>query len=99
MVRCWYPTTTTGRSIGSATSARREMTPKSSRVRAAADRNGALSRPRRWRPRARYLRQLRYLMGIVTALAWLTYAGAIGAADLEAGRRKAEVCAECHGAD
>jgi cytochrome c553 len=39
------------------------------------------------------------LVGILAALAWLTSPGAGGAADPEAGRRKAEVCASCHGPD
>jgi cytochrome c553 len=39
------------------------------------------------------------LVGILAALAWLTSPGAGGTADPEAGRRKAEVCASCHGPD
>jgi cytochrome c553 len=39
------------------------------------------------------------LLGILVALAWLIGSGMGGAADLEAGRRKAEVCASCHGPD
>jgi cytochrome c553 len=37
------------------------------------------------------------LIGILAAVAWLAGRKAGGAADLEAGRGKAEVCASCHG--
>jgi cytochrome c553 len=39
------------------------------------------------------------LMGILAALVWLTSPGAEGTPDPEAGRRKATVCASCHGTD
>jgi cytochrome c553 len=45
------------------------------------------------------MRGLPRLMRILAALAWLIGPGAGGAADLEAGRRKAEVCVPCHGTD
>jgi cytochrome c553 len=39
------------------------------------------------------------LIGILAALVWLISPGAGGTADLEAARRKAEVCTPCHGSD
>jgi cytochrome c553 len=45
------------------------------------------------------IRRLSRLLGALAALAWLTVPGAGSSADLEAGRRKAEVCTSCHGAD
>jgi cytochrome c553 len=44
-------------------------------------------------------REILRLVGILAALAWLTSSATGGAVDLEAGRRKTEACASCHGED
>jgi cytochrome c553 len=43
------------------------------------------------------MRSMLHLIGILAVLAWLISSGIGGAADIEAGRRKAEVCTACHG--
>jgi cytochrome c553 len=45
------------------------------------------------------MRKLLSLMGIIGALVTMGAPAAGSAAEVEAGRRKAEVCASCHGAD
>jgi cytochrome c553 len=75
------------------------MAPQPTRTGAKGVSRVPLPQPDQRRPGVGPMRGLLRLMGILAALVWQIGPWVGSAADLEAGRRKAEVCTPCHGPD